>query len=55
MRSSPSRLRAVLVLPALAGGTVAAAGAHAQALGIEEGRALYGQHCASCHGAELEG
>lgn len=29
--------------------------AHAQAGGLAEGAALYGAHCAACHGAALEG
>ncbi len=51
MRPSRARLRVVLVPLALAGGTVA----QAQGLELEHGRALYVQHCASCHSAELEG
>lgn len=48
---SSARLRTGLALSALACG---AAGAHAQTVD-PDGRALYAQHCAHCHGAELEG
>ena len=53
------RRRAVLVTAALAVGIAATAwfvaGREIERHSIESGRQIYAEHCASCHGAELQG
>ena len=44
--------RAALIV---AGPFLGAAGASSQDLDLEHGRTLYEQHCASCHGVDLDG
>lgn len=49
------RMKRILIIAACAAATGATAGHELEDRDLANGQTLYGEHCASCHGANLEG